>query len=331
VARARRSLDIAIYDLKLDGAAGDLVREAVRAAETRGVAVRLVFNQEQRRRQRPLPPPGFVDYDFLHRLQAPARGIPGAPALMHHKYAVSDAGTPEGAVWTGSANWTNDSWTREENVIIRLAAPSVAEAFRVNFEQLWETRGVQHTGRQPPAWSEVGEGLRVRPYFTPGRAEKLVHEMAQRIATAERRVRVCSPVLTSGPLLGSLAEALGRPGLDLEGCYDRTQMEEVARQWARRPQSGWKREAWETVRRGMRWGAKRSAPFEPGSVHDFMHANCLVADDTVFTGSYNLSHSGEDNAENVLEIESAAVADLFTAYVDQVADRYGARWNGPAV
>jgi phosphatidylserine/phosphatidylglycerophosphate/cardiolipin synthase-like enzyme len=61
-----------------------------------------------------------------------------------------------------------------------------------------------------------------------------------------------------------------------------------------------------------------------------MHAKCLVADDTVFTGSYNLSHSGEDNAENVLEIESAAVADLFTAYVDQVADRYGARWNGPA-
>jgi phosphatidylserine/phosphatidylglycerophosphate/cardiolipin synthase-like enzyme len=60
-----------------------------------------------------------------------------------------------------------------------------------------------------------------------------------------------------------------------------------------------------------------------------MHAKCLVADDTVFAGSYNLSHSGEDNAENVLEIESAAVADQFAAYVERVADRYGARWHGP--
>jgi phosphatidylserine/phosphatidylglycerophosphate/cardiolipin synthase-like enzyme len=292
------------------------------------VAVRLVFNQEQRRRQRPLPPPGFVDYDFLHRLGVPSRAVPGAPALMHHKYAVSDAGTPEGAVWTGSANWTNDSWTREENVIVRLASPAVAGAYRVDFEELWQTRVVQRTGRQPPAWAEVGEGLRVRAYFTPGRAEKLVHEMAQRIATATRRVRICSPVLSSGPLLGSLAEALGRPGLDLQGCYDRTQMDEVARQWARRAESAWKRQAWETVRGGMRWGAQRAAPFESGSVHDFMHAKCLVADGTVFVGSFNLSHSGEDNAENVLEIESPAVADQFAAYVDRVADRYGARWHG---
>jgi phosphatidylserine/phosphatidylglycerophosphate/cardiolipin synthase-like enzyme len=53
-----------------------------------------------------------------------------------------------------------------------------------------------------------------------------------------------------------------------------------------------------------------------------MHAKCLVADDTVFTGSYNLSHSGEENAENVLEIESQPMADLFAAFVDRVAARY---------
>jgi phosphatidylserine/phosphatidylglycerophosphate/cardiolipin synthase-like enzyme len=62
-----------------------------------------------------------------------------------------------------------------------------------------------------------------------------------------------------------------------------------------------------------------------------MHAKCLVADDTVFTGSYNLSHSGEDNAENVLEIEHPSTADLFAAYVDRVAARYPMLSTGAAL
>jgi phosphatidylserine/phosphatidylglycerophosphate/cardiolipin synthase-like enzyme len=321
LARARRSLDVAIYDLDLEGEPGEIVRRAVHRAVGAGVTVRMVFNQEARR-ARPLPPPGFVDHDYVRSLRVSSRAVPGEPDLMHHKYVVRDAGTPEGAVWTGSANWTGDSWTREENVVVRLDDAGVADRYRADFDGLWETRSVRRSGHVVLTWFEPEPGLRVRPYFTPGRAEKLVHEIAQRIATARRRVRLCSPVVTSGPVLASLAEALGRPGLDLAGCFDLTQMEEVMRQWARRPQSGWKRTAWETVRSGMRWGAKRSTPYSPGTVHDFMHAKCLVADDTVFTGSFNFSHSGEDNAENVLEVESADVADRFAAFVDLLALRY---------
>jgi phosphatidylserine/phosphatidylglycerophosphate/cardiolipin synthase-like enzyme len=322
--RARRSLDIAIYDLALDAEAGDLVRRAVHDAEARGVTIRMVFNQE-RRRTRPLPPPGFVDHDYVRSLRVASRAVPGEPDLMHHKYVVSDAGTPGASVWTGSTNWTADSWTREENVVLQLDDPAIAAAYGADFEELWATRSVRRSGHQPPTWSEPAPGLRVRAYFTPARAQKLVHEIAQRIATAQRRLRICSPVVTSGPVLASLAEALSRAGLDRAGCYDRTQMDEVMRQWARRPESAWKRQAWETVRAGMTWGAKRSAPYRPGSVHDFMHAKCLVADDTVFAGSFNLSHSGEDNAENVLEIENAEFADRFTAYIDLLAGRYAER------
>jgi phosphatidylserine/phosphatidylglycerophosphate/cardiolipin synthase-like enzyme len=319
--RARASLDVAIYDLKLEGRAAGVVREAVHAATARGVAVRLLYNQE-RPRSAPLPPPGFVDHDYLRSLGIASRAVPGSPDLMHHKYAVVDAGTPDASIWTGSTNWTGDSWTREENVIVQLDDPGVAALYLANFEELWATRIVRRSGHQPVGWLEPAPGLGVRTYFTPGRAAKLVHEIAQRVATAERRVRVCSPVLTSGPVLASLAEALGRPGLDLAGCYDRTQMEEVELQWAGRPGSAWKRQAWATVRAGVRWGAKASTPYQPGSVHDFMHAKCLVADDTVFTGSYNFSHSGEENAENVLEIRGAGVADVFAAYVDRLVERY---------
>jgi phosphatidylserine/phosphatidylglycerophosphate/cardiolipin synthase-like enzyme len=47
-----------------------------------------------------------------------------------------------------------------------------------------------------------------------------------------------------------------------------------------------------------------------------------VADDVVFTGSFNLSRSGEENAENVLEIHDPALARHLSTYVDEVCHRY---------
>jgi len=65
-------------------------------------------------------------------------------------------------------------------------------------------------------------------------------------------------------------------------------------------------------------------PYGQGDVHDFMHAKVVVADDYLFTGSYNLSHSGEQNAENVLEVEDSALADQLAAFVDEVHALYPA-------
>ena len=53
-----------------------------------------------------------------------------------------------------------------------------------------------------------------------------------------------------------------------------------------------------------------------------MHAKVTVADDVAFVGSFNLSHSGELNAENVLEIADAALAGRLAGFVDQVRARY---------
>jgi phosphatidylserine/phosphatidylglycerophosphate/cardiolipin synthase-like enzyme len=53
-----------------------------------------------------------------------------------------------------------------------------------------------------------------------------------------------------------------------------------------------------------------------------MHAKVTVADDVVFVGSFNLSRSGEKNAENVLEIRDATLADRMAAFVDKIRARY---------
>jgi phosphatidylserine/phosphatidylglycerophosphate/cardiolipin synthase-like enzyme len=72
------------------------------------------------------------------------------------------------------------------------------------------------------------------------------------------------------------------------------------------------------------FSGKRSTPYAPGAVHDYMHAKVTVCDDTAFIGSFNLSHSGEENAENVLEIADSTLADQMAAFVDAIRAKYPA-------
>ena len=322
---AAKTLDIALYDLRLEDAPGNTLFGAFEAALKRGVAVRLLFNQDHAQAI-PVPPPPEIDWAFVDRLKAigvQIKPVSGIPDLMHHKYVVRDAGTAQAALLTGSTNWTNDSWTREENIILTIASGEIATDYRANFEELWQKPVVATSGRIAAGWSSLADGTEVRPYFCPGRAMKLVHAMARSIASAEKRIRICSPVITSGPILGTLAEVIEHPGLDIAGVYDATQMDEVQRQWGSRATSAWKITAFQSIAAAVRFGAKRSTPYAKGTVHDFMHAKILVTDDYVYAGSFNLSHSGEMNAENVIQIHSAAVAELCAAYVDRVAARYG--------
>jgi len=323
---ATRTLDIAIYDLRLESGPGNTVLTAFEAAQKRGVTIRLVFNQDH-----PgvinVPPPAEIDWDFIDRLKSigvQLKPVPGVPDLMHHKYVVRDAGTSAASVLTGSTNWTNDSWTREENVMFTVNSAEIAADYAANFSELWDRPVVALSGRIASPWSTLSDSTRVRPYFNPGRSLKLVHAMARSIASAEKRIRVCSPVITSGPILGTLAEVCERHnGVDIGGVYDATQMDEVEGQWAAQPSAAWKITAFKGIASAVRFGAKRSTPYSKTSVHDFMHAKVVVADEYVYAGSFNLSHSGEQNAENVIQIESQAIADLCAGFIDKVAARYG--------
>lgn len=320
-------MDVAIYDLRLADEPADTLLAAFKSLQARGVALRLMFNQDHAQ-PIPVPPPSEIDWRFIEQLKAigvQTKPIPGVPDLMHHKYVVRDAGTPQAAVLTGSTNWTNDAWTREENVVFTVTSADIADDYRQDFEDLWERPVVAVSGRFSSPWTTLADTTRVRPYFCPGRGLKLVHAMSRSIASAQRRIRICSPVITSGPILGTLAEVTERGGIDISGVYDATQMDEVQWQWKSQQGAGWKSEAFKTIITAITFGSKRSTPYQKGSVHDFMHAKILVADDYVYAGSFNLSHSGENNAENVIQIESAAVADLCTGYIDRVAARYGGR------
>ena len=313
---AERTLEIAVYDLHLTPPLAAIVNETLAAAASRGVAIRLAYNVDHPGRP-PVPAPPRTDPEVVEALPFPTAAIPGVPDLMHHKYVVRD-GT---GVWTGSTNWTADSWTREENVILTADSPELAARYLRDFEQLWTTRDVSRSGRVETAPLTV-EGTPTRTWFCPGRGDRLAHRIAKAIGCARVRVRIASPVISSAPILASLAQAVSDGKVDVAGVVDVTQIREVLQQWHENGNAEWKEPLLRTALTRAPFSGKVSTPYAPGSVHDYMHAKVTVADDVAFVGSFNLSHSGEENAEDMLELADAGLAERLAAFVDEVRGRY---------
>ncbi len=313
VAGATRTLDFAQYDFHLGDETKAIVSAAIVDAARRGVRMRFAYNVDHPAPM-PVPPPSEPDVELIAGLPLEGKAIAGIPDLMHHKYVVRDGSD----VWTGSMNWTDDSWSRQENVVVVLPAdPRIAKAYELDFEQLWRTGDVMRSGFVDP---REEDGLRA--WFTPGHGEDLSARISKLIRRARRRVRICSPVITTGPVLGTLAQVIADRSVDVAGCVDATQIREVVHQWSVSGNISWKLPLLEHVMAGPFTG-KNSTPYGDGTVHDFMHAKICVCDDTSFVGSFNLSRSGEKNAENVLEIADAEVADMLAAFVDEVRAKYG--------
>ena len=318
LSEARTSLDLALYDVRFETAAGALVLASLLGAVQRGVRVRLLYNVAHPG-PIPVPPPPESAPEAIEALPVETRGIAGIPDLMHHKFVVRDAA----AIWGGSTNWTDDSWSRQENVIVTVESPQIAYAYALAFEQLWNRGDVAGTGDVDPRPVDA-DGARVRAWFTPHHGEALSHRIAKHLGKARSRIRIASPVLTSGPILATLVEIVKERRCDLAGIVDDTQVDQVFHQWKTNGVSAWKIPLLQSVLEGAPWSGKESIPWTPESVHNFMHAKIVVADDTVFVGSFNLSRSGERNAENVFEIQHADVADRLGAFVDEIRGRYPA-------
>jgi hypothetical protein len=206
--RRSRQIDIAIYDFDARAGATAQIADALEAAMARGVGIRVAFNQG-RDAEATHNAPMVCDPEAIDGLEVPTRGVHDQGALMHHKYAVRDAAD----VWTGSTNWTDDAFSREENVIVRVSSPDVALAYTRNFEQLWAKGRLESSGGEGSP-VVLGRGVEVQPVFSP-RGPSLAHLAAERIASADHRVRILSPVITSGAVLGTLAE-LAQQGIEPE-------------------------------------------------------------------------------------------------------------------
>ena len=321
---ATQTLDFAIYDMRFSDPLRAKLAAALREKAQAGVAIRFCYDADK-----PSQPNLAAGQDpapagtgaFVQSLGYPWRRIAGMK-LMHSKYIVRD----RESVWTGSTNMTDDAFTIMENNIVEINSQALASYYVQNFQELWEKENFEQTGdihteAVPLTFSNQSANARVM--LSPGCGLEIDSEIARHARAAQRRVRICSLLINSGTLIGELGNLLRRGQVPVDGIYDRTQMEEVYLQWQEVPQNRWKISALKEIIMRAGLVGKNSAPYTPSGPHNFMHNKVLVIDDTVITGSYNFSRSAQFNAENILFIESAPLAEAYGAYIDRLVKKYG--------
>jgi phosphatidylserine/phosphatidylglycerophosphate/cardiolipin synthase-like enzyme len=332
IAGAERTLDIAAYGFALQPATAAIISAALRERATAGVRIRIAYDSDRAIMPNSKPnlmagmdPAPSGTEAFVTSLGYPSKGISGLK-LMHNKYVVRDADLPTAQIWTGSTNLTDDSWTLQENNILRVASAPLAAYYAEDFEQLWQTGEIGESGNfgtRDVSLTYRGEPAHIRVLFAPGSGETIDALVAQTVQRASWRARICSMLLNAGNLLNALSDLLAAGQVTVDGVYDRTQMAEVLIQWQEIPHNHWKIGAFNEIVARAGLVGKNSTPYTPTSVHDFMHDKMLVVDDTVITGSYNYSRSAELNAENILFIDSRPLAAEYCAYIDRLIAKYG--------
>ena len=196
--------------------------------------VRIAYNADHPERIFFPPPPPQTRPELLDAMPFPTCGILGIPDLMHHKYVVRDGES----VWTGSMNWTTDSWTLQENVVVTAeGAPSSPRSSRRTSRSCGASATWTRPHQDPRRW-------RLRP-----RDACLVHAGPRRGALAPDRPgdRPCARARADRvagdhgrAVLGTLAEVTAERRVDLRGVVDHTQMDQVVYQWRTNGHSAWK-------------------------------------------------------------------------------------------
>jgi phosphatidylserine/phosphatidylglycerophosphate/cardiolipin synthase-like enzyme len=337
IAAASASVDVAIYDFRLSNpqAASTVVDALVQAAQ-RGVTVRIGYDAGKPPTQTTVgfaavggdpAPVGTHDWIEQHfaGTSVQTRAIKAAPHLMHSKYVLRDAPTngvagtgSAAAVWSGSTNFTDDAWTRQENNVIVLSSTELATGYRLDFDQLWSTGRITNSGAGDGGQT-TSDGATVGWDFSPADGPALDAGLVARVRTARERLIVAAMVLTSHHVLAALADSIGR-GTPVTGIYDGGQMDPIVEQWRANPRDAAVLDSWETV--SARLVRKNSTPYSPTGPHDFMHLKVLVSDGTVTTGSYNFSANAERNAENQLHLDDPTTVAACADFLNTVIDTY---------
>ncbi len=330
---AKATLEIAIYDMRLSGEAAKMVGDALRAAHVRGVVTRLAYDAATAGdaspppNHQPSPEDGAGEVlhpPFIGDLASVAvvKAIRGFGVLMHNKYIIRDIANPEAALFMGSANFTNDSWSLQENNILFFRDQTFARFYSKNFEELWTSGKVADNTGYDDKGTVVINGVNVSVAFTPGEAQAIVNQMVDVITTASHSVQIASVVISNRAILTALTSVLDA-GKQLSGIYDGPQMDTVISQWKQSHPDDPRIAQWARISAVL--NRKNSIPYSstiPNQPHNFMHNKLIVADDNVITGSFNLSRHAMGNAENVVLFKNAEIADAYRVYLSQIMAMY---------
>ena len=116
---ANKSIHVLIYSFTLDD-----VGRALTSALDRGVDVKVVFEKDQISQ--------YSEYSILRAAGVPVKNDINS-ALMHDKIAIVDGYI----VLTGSYNWSSAAEERNNENLLVIRDPTLAQRFEAEFQKIW--------------------------------------------------------------------------------------------------------------------------------------------------------------------------------------------------
>lgn len=289
----QRSLDIAAFEWK-----NACITRAVLAAANRGVAVRMVVddehtvdeNEEYVLLEEESPFQWIIDSNL------PWREDDSRSRLMHNKFMIFDGIT----VLTGSMNFTpRGTYTNNNNLLV-IRAQRAVQAYQAEFNEMFEDENFGPRDANPSTVSFSQDNIPISIYFSPD--DDVVGALIDAIESAESEIRFMTFSFTRDDVGTALLERADN-GVTVSGIFENraseTEFSELPRLYCE----------------GL-------AVRQDGNSQTFHHKVFIIDDDTVATGSFNISNNAtESNDENLVIIRDPDLAAQFIAEFERMSQQ----------
>jgi phosphatidylserine/phosphatidylglycerophosphate/cardiolipin synthase-like enzyme len=272
---AQDTIDVAAFEFNLTP-----VAEALITAHQRGVRVRWVTDDEYGIEADEEEDHG--QFAMLERAGIKVRDDRRS-GLMHNKFWIFDGQT----VWTGSTNVTQNGIFRNNNNVIVIDSPALADIYGREFEEMWDSEfGITSASTLDKQSIEV-EGSTIQVLFAP--EDEVISHLAPLIQDAQQSIRFMAFSFTHDQV-GAAVLDRARAGVDVRGIFETRASETEYSQLPNLYCAG-------------------LAVRQDGNPRTFHHKVFVIDEEIVVTGSFNFSNNADkSNDENVLFIGNRDIA-----------------------
>ena len=282
---AQKSIHIASFEFDLTSVADALIR-----AHERGVDVRWVTDDEHGTEAD--EEPGHGQFEMLEddgiEIKDDQRG-----ALMHNKFWIFD----REIVWTGSTNITENGIFKQDNNVIVVHSPALAEIYEREFDEMWNGEFGPTSTSTVDEQSVIVSGTQLQVLFSS--EDDVAEHILPYLEAAQTSIRFLAFSFTHDAM-GEAMRNRSDAGVDVMGVFEKTGS------------------STEYSELGMMYCAGMAARRDENP--SFLHHKVIVVDNRiVITGSLNFSdNANESNDENVLIVDNAEIAKLYTQEFDRI-------------
>jgi phosphatidylserine/phosphatidylglycerophosphate/cardiolipin synthase-like enzyme len=212
---------------------------------------------------------------------------------MHDKFWIFDRKT----VWTGSTNITVSGMFEQDNNVIAINSPELAEIYERQFEEMWAGNFNSKSPSTVDQQKLTIDGTPIQVLFSP--EDKAISQIVPYLQGAKKSIRFMAFTFTQ-PLIGEAMIEAAKRKVKVSGVF-------------------------ETVGADSEYGemtplACAKIPVRIDGNFAFLHHKVIIVDNRyVITGSLNFTdNADQSNNENVIIIDNTEIAKLYTAEFERV-------------